>query len=202
MKTWLLFTLSFAGFFTSCIPEEDQQQFPAKFDFHHSFITNEKAFVIGDQESFVEIDSKSGNLSEFRSEIADELYGYIKSLAFGVFVESFEVISKDSVRIDVWENGIMNSYRLPSNLSNENIEILDENFYFSKITWDKTNQEIRFCIALSLGILERNTVFYPEVVYHFCDSEDIHGEFQTILSGSDYHKNDTLGMYLMTMVYK
>jgi hypothetical protein len=202
MKTLLLISLCFGILFTSCSNEEEPQLFPVKFDFHHSIITEEKAFVIGDHESILQIDSKSGNLQEFRSEVANGLKGYIKSLAFGIFIESFEVISKDSVKIYVWENGSLNSYSLSSHLNNDNIEILDENFYISKISWDKTNKEVKFCMALSLGILNRNATFFPEVVYHFCENKDIDFEFQNILSENEYQNNDTLGIYLLTMVYK
>ncbi len=201
MKTSLFILLICSSFLFSCNDDDNQVQYPKKFDFDHSVVINEKAYLMRENESLIEINPRAGNLVQFRSEVAADLYGYIRSLEFGTYVESIEFLSENLLRIQIWKNGVVNAFTFSANTVDVNIEISDQNFYISKVIWDKNKKEIKFCLALSLGILDRSGVYIPEVQYKYCEEGDINLEFQKILSDNEYQRNDTIGVYLLDMIY-
>ncbi len=197
---YLLFFFLLSVF--SCDQENDQKEFPRTFSFHHSTIIAEKGYVFGDNESKVEINSKAGNLDSLRFYVSNNFYQVIRSSTMGFYYESITLLSKDSVLIKAWQDNMFFTYTHPADLENINGEIIDKNEFGTTIIWDKNKQEIKFCIALALGIFELNGNPYFDVDYEICLAEDIQGELQNFISYNDYKKNDTLGLYMMEMAYK
>ncbi len=67
---------------------------------------------------------------------------------------------------------------------------------------NKTKGELKFCIAVALGIFNLNANFYYDLDYEFCLAVDPQQELQNFISNNSYQKNDTLGIYMLEMVYK
>jgi hypothetical protein len=202
MRT-LFFFFSFCIFlFSSCSEDDNQLEFPRTFVFNNSQIVAEKGIVVGDNESYREIDSRSGNLDNFRSEVALDLFGYVRNQGFGNYIESITLLNQESVRINYWDNGNIISLTLPADLDNVDGEIIDKSLYGHTLVWDKINQELKYCLSLSLGILYWANNLIPEVTYDYCISNNIDQELQIKLAEYDFEKNDTIGIYMVDVVYK
>ncbi len=189
-------------FLISCSKENNQSEYPKTFVFHHSTITGEQGFVFGDAESYVVINSKAGHLDSLRFYVTNDLYHYIRDQMFGYYVESFTITSKDTVQIKAWENGQTIIYSLPAFVNNPNGGILNRNDFGTVLLYDKTKGELKFCIAVALGIFNLNANFYYDLDYEFCLAVDPQQELQNFISNNSYQKNDTLGIYMLEMVYK
>lgn len=177
---------------------KDNNEFPKTFKYHHSNIIDEKGYLIGNNESYSEIDSRSGSLDTLHS-ITSDVFGYIKESKVGYYIESFTLLDKTSININTWENEIQNSYKVDANLDASNGEILDPTIFDTNVSWDKSSGEIKFCIAFSLSIINANLFEYG---YDYCQSKNVKSELENLLFASNYNNGDTIGLYLMEMVYK
>jgi hypothetical protein len=188
---------------SSCNTDQtDVKAYPKKFEFYKSQIMEEKAYVIGDNESYSEINSIEGNLKLLKSEVTTDLFAYIRNLGNGTFIESIELLSKDSVRLYTWLNGMETSFDLSANSENATGEIINTSLYGYTIVWDKNKQELSYCLALTLEILKKNGNFNSQIEYDLCGDGNIGNEFSKILKTDDFQTNDTLGIYLLKMIYK
>jgi hypothetical protein len=196
MKNQFYFILFLLFIIVSC--SKDNNEFPKTYKYHHSNILDEKGYLIGNNKSYSEINSKSGSLDSLHS-ITTDVYDYIEKNKVGYYIESFTLLDKTSVKINTWENEFHNSYTVNANLDATNGEILDPTIFDTNVTWDKSNNEIKFCIALTLSIINTNTFEYG---YDYCQSKNANTELENLLLASNYNNGDTIGLYLMEMIYK
>ena len=186
----------------SCVKENTESQYPMTFIFHHSVVTNEKAYVKVNDASFSEIDSKAGSLNELRTFANTDMYQYVRNNKFGVYIESFEIISKDSVRLNLWSSGSIQSNTLKADVDNINGEILDQKTFGSVVKLDKVKGEIEFCMAFTVTIANISAPLVSTYGLVSCNSLGVQDELKGIIDLNSFEKNDTLGLYLMDMIYK
>lgn len=196
----LLFTIS-----TLCLSScsKDNNDYPKTFKFHHSTIKAEQGFVIGDNEMYTQINSKAGSLDTLRSLLAVDLYGFFKNDSSGAFIESLDLLSKDSVRINVWFGGTIQSATFPALIDDPDGLLIDP-FYFDggEIKYDSNHEEISICLAIGIGIVKRSGHVFVQINGNYCDSNDAIHELERILLTDDYVKNDTIGVYVTDDIYK
>jgi hypothetical protein len=186
----------------SCSKGDNHSEYPKTFLFNHSEVINEQGFVFKENESYDLISSHAGNLDSLRTNITQDLYSNIRDQMFGYYVESLTLLNKDSIEIKAWDNGQIVSYILPVDVDNPTGGIIDKNDFGTVMLYNKTNGEIKFCIALALGIFEFNGNPYYDLDYEFCEFTNVLNELQNFITSNNYQKNDTLGIYMMDMVYK
>ena len=185
----------------SCSKENNHSEYPKTFTFHHSTITDEQGFVFEENESYFIINPRAGALDSLRFNITRDLHSHIRNQMFGYYVESLTLLNKDSIQIKAWDNGQSQTYILPAYVDNPSGGIIDKNDFGTVMLYDKANGELKFCIALALGIFEKNGIPYYDLDYELCQFPNIPEELQNFISYNEYKKNDTLGIYLMDMVY-
>lgn len=202
MKPTSILSLAIAILFSSCVKENADSPFPMIFTFHHSAITIEKAYVKGNNDNFSEIDSKAGSLKELRTFANTDIYQYVRNNRYGMYVESFEIPSKDSVRMNVWNSGTLQVNTVKGDIDNVNGEIIDPNLFGLTIKLDKNKGEIQFCMAFTLTIANRTAPLVSSYGLAPCNTLGIQDELKGIIDANSFEKNDTLGLYLMDMIYK
>ena len=182
---------------------KDNNEYPRTFKFHNSTIKAEKGFVIGDNESYTEISSRAGHLDSLRSLLAVNIYSFFKSQGGGAFIESIDLLSKDSIRINVWFGDTIQSATLPALLDDPNGILLDP-FYLDGglIKYNSNSEEISICQAIGIGIVKRGGHVFVQINGSFCDSNDVIYELEDILLTDDFVKNDTIGIYITDDIYK
>lgn len=196
----LLFTISTLCL-TSC--SKDNNDYPKSFKFNHSTIKAEQGFVIGDNETYTQISSKAGNLDSLRSLLAVDLYGFIKNDGGLAFIESLDLLSKDSVRLTVWFGDTIQSATFPALIDDPDGLLIDP-FYFDggEVKYDSNHEEISICLAIGIGIVKRGGHVFAQINGNYCDSNDAIHELEKILLSDDYVKNDTMGVYVTENIYK
>lgn len=188
--------------FISCGKDNDDITYPRKFIYNKSELAKEKGFVIGDNESFSEISPDAGNLNILRTNVVLNYSYFVKDSIQGLFLESFELLSKDSIRLEFSFDGDKQFVTMPADVDNIDGMIIDPGLLGTTVIWDKVKQELRYCIAIDLGIIKRGNQVLGDVAVDFCSSNDINTELQRVLLEDDYVKNDTVGIYLLDMFYK
>lgn len=202
MNQTLIFLLTIALFFSACDKENTANQYPITFIFHHSVVTNEKAYVKVDNNNFLEIDSKAGSLNTLRTFANNDMYQYVRNKFYGAYIESFEFISKDSVRLNIWNSGSVQTSTLKANYENINGEIIDQKTFGSIVKLDKNKGEIEFCLALTATIANLTAPIVSSYGLVSCNSLGVQDELKGIIDANSFKQNDTLGLYLMDMIYK
>jgi len=186
----------------SCNKDNNKSEYPRTFTFHHSTIIDEQGFVFEENEAYIIIHPRAGTLDSLRFNITRDLYSHIRNQMFGYYIESFTLLNKDSIQIKAWEDGLSITYTLPAYVDNPTGGIINKIDFGTVILYDKANGELKFCIALALGIFERNGNPYYDLDYELCLAPNVPGELQNFISYNDYKKNDTLGVYMLEMAYK
>lgn len=201
MKTNLIFTG--IGIILMCACSKDNGEYPKAFAFHHSVIEAEGGFVIGDNETYVEISSRAGNLDTLRSLMALNLFDFFKEQGGGIFIESFQLLSKDSVRINVWFDFETGSVTLPARTDDPDGILIDPVYLDGGLVrYNSSTGEINVCLGMGLGILNRGGNVFVDINAHYCDSTNVLRELNHLLATVDFLNNDTLGVYMTSNIYK
>ncbi len=183
----------------ACGKDNDDFTYPRKFSFKRSEIIKEKVFLIGDNESYSEVNPYKGYLDSLRAEFIVNYYHFIKDTLKGPFIESIELLSEDSIRLEVFYDDHIDFYTFPADVNNVNGEILDPTFFDATVVLNKEKQEIRICYAEVIGLLQNRPITLDQ---NYCTSNDLNSELNIFLSQDDYMKNDTLGIYILNLVYQ
>lgn len=186
----------------ACGKDDDDITYPRKFSYKRSEIIKEKIFLIGDNESYSEINPYKGYLDSLRTQFYLNYYHFVKDTFQGFIIESFEVLNKDSVRLEISAAGNSNFITISSDIDNIDLMKIDPFFVDAKIYWDQEKQEIRYCHAFALGIVKKVNQEYFNLDQNFCSSKDITIELDKFLFEHEYLKTDTLGIYLIDLVYQ
>lgn len=201
MKLKAIVLMSFV-FLSSCNETEPLGEFSGKFIFDHANIIKEAGFVIGENESYFEIDSRAGNLKIFRDSLRINPNEFIRGLGLGYFIESFKFIEQDSIKVYVWQNGGIDIRTYPMDMDNVDGEILDAGILGCPVSWEENKQEIRFCMSWLLAIQQQNGNFIPAISYLPCKDTVLMMALEEALLEDSFDPGDTLGLYFIDMIYK
>ncbi len=199
LKTIILLNIIYL---CSCNQAEPLGEYPRKFIFDHASIINEAGFVIGDNESYLEIDSRGGNLKIFMDSLEMNPNEFIKDSGWGYYIESFEFLQQDSIKIHFWQNERMDSKTYPMDISGINGEIMDPEILDYSLYWEKNTQELRYCMSWLLVIQQLNGNFIPSISYMPCKDKVLIKTLEEALMEDSYFRGDTVGLYFIDMIYK
>ena len=93
MKKCLAYLMLIGILFIACGKDNDDFTYPRKFSFKKSEIIKEKVFLIGDNESYSEINPYKGYLDSLRAEFILNYYHFVKDTLQSPFIESIELLS-------------------------------------------------------------------------------------------------------------
>ena len=189
----------------SCSKDNTSLIYPRTFVYQKTQLKSSEGVAIKDNKVIEVVGSRAGQLSICYDTVTKDFKKL--SLAIGsYFVNSFTLLSKDSIELTAISNTDQQKYTFPSLKSNAGGLLIDTTLFPESVIYDSIQDVIKACIKVYAS-LPNSQGSHPHGFIldlgESCDSFD-----NPLLALNDfiakgiYEKGDTLGVYFLDIIYK
>jgi hypothetical protein len=196
----LMFLLPVSAFILSCSKDNTNIVSPHKYNYQRTEISAERIYLFGDNETYSAIPNYKGYLDSLRTEFILNYYHFTKDTIKSPVIESIEITNADSAKLSISFNGMINSYSIPVNTSNSGTELFDPSIYELSVKWDQNKNQVRACFSEYINLSP--VVGHISASQLYCTTREPDTELKRFIDKEKFNKSDTVGLYLVELVYE
>jgi hypothetical protein len=189
----------------SCSKDNTTTVYPRTFTYQKTTLQSSDGVAMKDNINYEVIGSKTGNLKFFYDTMGNSYKAFAFAIGSG-YINSFTLISKDSIKVTAISPVDTISQTVPSTENDPNGFLIDTSVIGEVVKYDKINEVINVCMQVFAGYQKypgnKNYTPFADLAVACDNSSNPLLAINNYISSKSFNNGDTIGVYFLNLSYK